>query len=103
MKCPFCAEEIQEEAVKCRFCKEFLVMRPETVQVPWYGKPMFLIASFLTVGPFALPFVWFHPTYSRRTKIVVTVIVLILSSVLFWAVFRSAKTVYDYYKQVGIL
>ncbi len=101
-KCPFCAEEIQDEAVKCRHCNEFLAARPEAPKTPWYGKTATLVVSFLTVGPFALPLVWFHPGYSRRKKIIVTVIVLALTYVLVAVFLHAAKTILDYYKEVGI-
>jgi len=51
--------------------------REPPAPLKWYYRPVWvLVLLFLVLGPLALPYLWRSPGFSRRVKVVLTVLVL---------------------------
>ncbi len=67
-------------------------------QEKWYFRGWSLIASFFCVGPFMLPLVWVNPRFSKKSKLVMSIVIVFVTYLLTKFLIKSLASINSYYQ-----
>lgn len=66
----------------------------------WYYSIWAIVVGLITLGPFALPLVWKNPKYKPITKIIVTIVVIVVT---IWLCYLTGKLYQQFIEQMTTL
>ncbi|MFH1546159.1 MAG: hypothetical protein ABIE14_02185 [Patescibacteria group bacterium] len=69
----------------------------EKPKLKWYFKTSFLMVTFLMVGPFVLPLILWHPSFSPEKKLLLGFSIIALSYLIGIALSKSLESIEAYY------
>ncbi|MDD5097681.1 MAG: hypothetical protein PHU59_04280 [Candidatus Omnitrophica bacterium] len=67
-------------------------------QDKWYFKGWSLVISFLCVGPFMLPLVWANPRFSKKSKLIISIVILAATYLLTEFFIKSLSSINSSYQ-----